>query len=156
MLARGAVIVSVDAEFRRVAEDRLELGSDRRVIGASEGGRRQRGRGRGGEKLNDERERDNERDQRRRLPRRAKLRPTHLPLPFEVTAVHVDSLLRPKRERRPTVTHWCMGRKSLRRQRADSKGVEDIANSIADAALRGYDYDDGSLRGSKGNTVQAE
>jgi hypothetical protein len=36
------------------------------------------------------------------------------------------------------------------------RGVEDIANSIADAAPRGYDHDDGSLRGSKGNTVQAE
>jgi len=34
--------------------------------------------------------------------------------------------------------------------------VEDIANSIAGAALRGYGRDDGSLRGSKGNTVQAE
>ena len=64
VLARRAVIVDVGAEFRRVAEDRLELGGDRRVIGAGEVRRCERGGRRGGEKLNDERERDNERGQR--------------------------------------------------------------------------------------------
>ena len=49
VLARPAVIVDVGAEFRCVAEDRLELCADRRVIGASEGGRSDRGRRRGGE-----------------------------------------------------------------------------------------------------------
>ena len=39
MLAGRALIVDVDAEFRRVAEDRLELGGDRRVIRADKGGR---------------------------------------------------------------------------------------------------------------------
>ena len=39
MLAGRAVIVDVRAELRRVAEDRLELGGDRCVIGAGEGGR---------------------------------------------------------------------------------------------------------------------
>jgi hypothetical protein len=101
VFARGAIVVDMRAEFRCVAEDRLELGGDRRVIGAGEGRRSERGRCRGGEKLNDERERDNERGQRRPKPRRAKLRPTHLPLPFGATAVHGDSLLRPERERQP-------------------------------------------------------
>ncbi len=39
MLAGRAEIVDVRAELRRIAEDRLELGGDRRVIGADKGGR---------------------------------------------------------------------------------------------------------------------
>jgi hypothetical protein len=53
-------VVDLDAELRRVAEHRLKLGGDRSVIGAGEGGRRKCGRRCGGEKLNDERECDNE------------------------------------------------------------------------------------------------
>ena len=51
VLARQAVIVDVGAEFRRVAEDRLELGGDRRVIRTDKGGRSDRRRRRSGEKL---------------------------------------------------------------------------------------------------------
>src|ERR1700722_4282929 len=60
MLGRGLVVADLDAKLGRVAEERLKLGRDRRVIRAGEGGRggRRRGRGRGGEKLNDKRERD--------------------------------------------------------------------------------------------------
>ena len=58
MLAGRTVIVDVRAEFRRVAEDRLELGGDRRVIRTDKGGRSDRRRRRNGEKLNDERERE--------------------------------------------------------------------------------------------------
>ena len=58
VLAGGFVIVDVGAELRRVAEDRLELGGDRRVISASESRRGERRRGRGCEQLNDERESD--------------------------------------------------------------------------------------------------
>ncbi len=55
MLARRAVVVDVGAELGIVAEQRLELGGDRRFIGAGEGGRRERGRRRDGEKLDEER-----------------------------------------------------------------------------------------------------
>ena len=65
MLARRAVVVDVGAELGIIAEQRLELGGDRRFIGAGEGGRRKRGRRRDGEKLDEERERDDERGQRR-------------------------------------------------------------------------------------------
>ena len=63
-----SVIVDVGAELRRVAEDRLELGGDRRVIGAGESGRSERGGCRGGEQLNNERERDDEGGQGRAKP----------------------------------------------------------------------------------------
>jgi len=92
------------AELRRVAEDRLELGGDRRVIGASESRRGERRRGRGGEQLNNERERDDKCGQGRAKSRRAKLGPTQPPLPFGATAAHVDSLLDPKRERQPNAS----------------------------------------------------
>ena len=59
------MVVDMRAESRRVAEDRLELGGDRGVIGADEGGRGERRRVGNGEKLNDERERNDERRQRR-------------------------------------------------------------------------------------------
>jgi hypothetical protein len=49
VLARNFVVVDLDAELRSVAEHRLELGGDRRVIGAGEGGSRERWRRRGGE-----------------------------------------------------------------------------------------------------------
>ena len=64
------VVVDLDAELGGVAKERLKLGGDGRVIGASESGRGKRRRRRGGEKLNDERERDNEGGQRR-APRRS-------------------------------------------------------------------------------------
>jgi hypothetical protein len=52
------VVVDLDAELGGVAKERLKLGGDRRVIGAGEGGRGDRRRRRGGQKLNDKRERD--------------------------------------------------------------------------------------------------
>ena len=55
------VVVDLDAELSGVAKERLKLGRDRRVIGASESRRSKSGRRRGGEKLNDERKRDDER-----------------------------------------------------------------------------------------------
>jgi len=55
------VVVDLDAELGGVAKERLKLGRDRRVIGASESRRSKSGRRRGGEKLNDERKRDDER-----------------------------------------------------------------------------------------------
>ncbi len=59
-LGRRAVIAGVGAELRRVAEDRLELGGDRRVIGASEN-RRGEHRARGGcEQLHEKRKRNHE------------------------------------------------------------------------------------------------
>jgi len=67
------VVVDLNAELRRVAEQRLELGGDRSVIGAGESGRGERWRGRGGEKLNDQRKRDEERGQRRSERRQATL-----------------------------------------------------------------------------------
>ena len=69
MLAGRALIVDVDAEFRRVAENRLELGSDRRVIRADKGGRSDRRRRRSGEQLKDERE-CNDKYGRQRAPAR--------------------------------------------------------------------------------------
>ena len=58
VLRRRALIVGMDAELRCVAKQRLELGGDRSVIGAGESGRGQSRRRRGGEKLNDQRKRD--------------------------------------------------------------------------------------------------
>ena len=55
------VVVDLDAELGGVAKEGLKLGRDRRVIGASESRRSKSGRRRGGEKLNDERKRDDER-----------------------------------------------------------------------------------------------
>ena len=55
------LVVDLDAELGSVAKERLKLGRDRRVIGASESRRSKSGRRRGGEKLNDERKRDDER-----------------------------------------------------------------------------------------------
>jgi hypothetical protein len=52
------VVVDVNAQFRCVTKERLELGGDRRVIGAGESGRGQSRRRRGGEQLNDERQHD--------------------------------------------------------------------------------------------------
>jgi hypothetical protein len=69
MLGRDLVVADLDAELGRVAEERLKLGGDRRVIGAGEGGRGDRRRRRGGEKLNDKRERD-EKGRKRRSERR--------------------------------------------------------------------------------------
>jgi hypothetical protein len=60
VLGRRFVVVDLDAELGGVAKERLKLGGNRRVIGAGEGGRGKRRRRRGGEKLNDKRECDNE------------------------------------------------------------------------------------------------
>ena len=65
VLAGRTLIVDMGAKSGCVAKDRLELGGDRRLIGAGEGGRSERGRRRGGEQLNDKGERDKERGQRR-------------------------------------------------------------------------------------------
>jgi hypothetical protein len=63
MLDRRFVLVDLDAELGGVAKQRLELGGDRRIIGADESGRGESRRRRGGEKLNDERKRNGERRQ---------------------------------------------------------------------------------------------
>ena len=60
VLDRRFVVVDLDAELGGVAKQRLELGGDRRVIGAGESGRGKSRRRRGGEKLNDQRKRDDE------------------------------------------------------------------------------------------------
>ena len=52
------VVVDLDAELGGVAKERLELGRDRRVIGAGENGSGKSRRGGGGKKLNDERQRN--------------------------------------------------------------------------------------------------
>ena len=93
MLGRSLVVVDLGAELRSVAKDRLELGGDRRVVGASEDGRSKRRRCRSGEKLNDKRESDDESGQGRTQTPRAKTRPTHPPFLFGAPAVHNDSLL---------------------------------------------------------------
>ncbi len=90
-----ALIVNMGAKLGGVAKERLELGCDRRVIGAGESRRGHRRRRRSGEKLNDERERDEKGRKRRTEARHAKFRPTYLLLPFG--AAHVDSPLRPER-----------------------------------------------------------
>jgi hypothetical protein len=74
VLRLGFIVVDLDAELGRVAKDRLELGGDRRVIGAREGRRGKPRRRRSGEKLDDERERDEERGQSRAGLTRAPLR----------------------------------------------------------------------------------
>ena len=38
VLRRRALVLDMDAELRRFAEDRLKLGGDRRIIGAGESG----------------------------------------------------------------------------------------------------------------------
>ena len=73
MLDGRFVVVDLDAELGGVAKERLELGGDRRIIGAGESGRGDRGRCRGGEKLNDERKRNDKGRQRRSERRRAAL-----------------------------------------------------------------------------------
>ena len=65
VLGRSFIVVDLDAELRRVAEDSPEFGGDRGLITASEGALCERGRRRGGEKLNEEREGDDNRNQRR-------------------------------------------------------------------------------------------
>jgi hypothetical protein len=52
------VVVDLDAELGGVAKERLKIGRDRRVIGASESGRGKSRRRGGGKKLNDERQRN--------------------------------------------------------------------------------------------------
>ena len=73
VLGRSFVVVDLNAELRRVAKQRLEFGGDRRVIGAGGNGRGKSRRGRGGEKLNDQRKRDEECGQRRPERRQAAL-----------------------------------------------------------------------------------
>ena len=58
VFGRRFVVVDLDTELRSVAKDRLELGGDRRIVGASEGGRSERGGCSSGEKLNNERKRE--------------------------------------------------------------------------------------------------
>jgi hypothetical protein len=78
MLDRRFVVADLDAELGGVAEERLELSGDRRIVGAGENGRgKSRGR-RGGEKLNDERQRNDKGRERRPARRQAALCP---PLP---------------------------------------------------------------------------
>lgn len=70
VLGGRLIVVDVKAKFRCIAEQRLEFGGDRRVIGAGESGRGKSRRRGGGEKLNDERERDQKSRKRRRPERR--------------------------------------------------------------------------------------
>jgi hypothetical protein len=58
VLDRRFVVANLDAKLGGVAEERLELGGDRRVIGAGESGRGKSRRRRGREQLNDKRKRD--------------------------------------------------------------------------------------------------
>jgi len=73
VLRRRALIAGVGAELRISAEDRLELGGDRRVISARESGRGKGWRRRGGEQLDDERERDEKCGERRSERRQTSL-----------------------------------------------------------------------------------
>jgi len=59
--SRNFVVVDLYAELRRVAKQRLKLSGDRCLIGAGESLRGLSRRCRGGEKLNDERKRDQKR-----------------------------------------------------------------------------------------------
>ena len=52
------VVVDLDAELSGVSKERLEFSGDRRIIGAGEGRRGKSRRRGGGEKLNDERKRN--------------------------------------------------------------------------------------------------
>jgi hypothetical protein len=76
VLGRSLVVVDLDAELGGVAKERLKLGCDRHVIGAGEGGRGDRRRRRGGEKLNDKRKRND-----KGCNRRPERRPTALSAP---------------------------------------------------------------------------
>jgi len=78
MLDGRFVVVDLDAELGGVAKKRLELGGDRRVISAGESGRGKSWRRRGGEKLNDERQRNDKGREPRSERRQAALWP---PLP---------------------------------------------------------------------------
>jgi hypothetical protein len=69
------VVVDVDAELGGVAKKRLELGGDRRVISPRESGRGKSWRRRGGEKLNDERRRNDKGREPRPERRQAALCP---------------------------------------------------------------------------------
>jgi hypothetical protein len=71
MLDRRFVVVDLDAKLGGVAKERLELGGDRRIIGAGESGRGKSRRRRGGEKLNDEGKRNDKRRKRRSERRQA-------------------------------------------------------------------------------------
>jgi len=88
MLGRRLVIVDLDTEFGCLAEQRLELVGDRAVIGPGEGGRRQHGGRRAGEKLADESQRDHERGERRPEYSQATLCAPRSPIVFGAT--HVD------------------------------------------------------------------
>jgi hypothetical protein len=72
------VVVDLDAELSGVAKERLELSGDRRIIGAGEGRRGKSRRRGGGEKLNDERKRNDKCREPRPERRQAALWP---PLP---------------------------------------------------------------------------
>jgi hypothetical protein len=73
VLDRRFVVVDLDAELSGVAKERLELSGDRRIIGAGEGRRGEGRRRGGGEKLNDERKRNDKCGQRRAERRQAAL-----------------------------------------------------------------------------------
>jgi hypothetical protein len=92
VLGWNFVVVDLDAELGRIPEQRLKLGGDRRVIGAGESGRGHRRRRRGGEQLNDERERDAEGRERRPERRRAAI-PAPVPKrKFSAAEAHQTSL----------------------------------------------------------------
>jgi hypothetical protein len=58
MLDGRLVVVALDAELSGVSKERLEFSGDRRIISAGEGRRGKSRRRGGGEKLNDERKRN--------------------------------------------------------------------------------------------------
>ena len=71
VLDRRFVVVDLDAKLGGVAEQRLELGGDRRVVGAGESGGGKSRRRRGREQLNDERKRNDKGGQGRAERRHA-------------------------------------------------------------------------------------
>ena len=113
VLAGRAVIIDVGAKRRRVAEERLEFGGDRRIIGAGEGGRGERRRGSSGEKLNDERERDDEGGQTANATPPRQTSPDATRRFLWAAAVHVDLPFRLKENARRTVAHRRAGRNSF-------------------------------------------
>jgi hypothetical protein len=76
MLNRRLVVVDLDAELGSVAKKGLELGGDRRIIGASEGWRGESRPGCDGEQLSYERKSNGKRRQLRPERRQAALCPS--------------------------------------------------------------------------------
>jgi hypothetical protein len=92
VLDRRFVVVDLNAELGGVAKERLKLGGDRRIIGAGEGRRGKSRRRRGGEKLNDERKRNDKCGQRRAERPQAALRAPRPKRKCLATEAHQNTL----------------------------------------------------------------